>query len=59
MLFATKMPSEMLKWLPDLVLAEDRDHFKKYNEVTILISNFNEFKATLLLFLILIVFILY
>ena len=40
----SKMPSEMLKWLPDPVLAEDRDHFKKY-EVTILISNFSEFKA--------------
>ena len=41
----SKMPSEMLKWLPDPVLAEDRDHFKKCNEVTILISNFSEFKA--------------
>ena len=29
----SRLPCEMLKWLRDPVLAEDGDHFKKYNEV--------------------------
>ena len=37
-----RLPCEMLKWLPDPVLAEDGDHFKKYNEV--IISHFSEFR---------------
>lgn len=40
------LPSSLpLKWLPDPVLADDRDPFKKYIEVTILISHFSEFRA--------------
>ena len=39
---ALRLPCEMLKWLPDPVLAEDGDHFKKYNEV--IISHFSEFR---------------
>ena len=41
----SNLTCEMLKWLPDPILAEDSDHFKKYNEVTISFSHFNEFKA--------------
>ncbi len=34
----------MLKWLPDPLLAEDGDHFGKYNEVIISISYFGKFE---------------
>ncbi len=39
-----KLPCEMLKWLPDPLLAEDGDRFKKYNEVIISISYFSKFE---------------
>jgi hypothetical protein len=40
----SRLPCEMLKWLPDPVLAEDGDHFMKYNEVIISISYFSKFE---------------